>query len=193
MVVVSFALTSLDSATRLLRFNVEEIGSSIEGALTRGGTRSSSAGEMIGALLSNRYVAAGIACASIALFAFYKVQGPDPSADPRPAALALWVLFGTTNQLLAALTLILASLYLRYRRWPVWPTGIPAVFMMISTLIAMVQNLVRFGSGEQPNMLLLIVGALLLLLGVWLVIESIIVFWVRRDEKTDRIEVFEEA
>ncbi|MFQ5507178.1 MAG: carbon starvation protein A, partial [Planctomycetota bacterium] len=102
MVVVSFALTTLDSATRLLRFNIEEIGATfkIPGS-------------------QNRYLSSLAACAVIGLFAFYEVGG-------KPAGLALWTLFGTTNQLLAGLTLLLASLYLRHRRWPAWPTAIPA-------------------------------------------------------------------
>ncbi len=157
MVVVSFALTTLDSATRLLRFNVEEI--------------AESAG--LG-WLQNRYLSTGIACAAIALFAFYEIQG-------NPAGLALWSLFGTTNQLLAGLTLILVSLYLRKRKKPVLYTAIPAVLMMASTLSAMLVNLRTFApGGSKENMLLLCVGGILLLLGVWLLIESVLVL--RRDK-----------
>jgi len=151
MVVVSFALTTLDSATRLLRFNIEEIGASfnIPG-------------------LGNRYLSTLLACGAIALFAFYKVDG-------RPAGLALWALFGTTNQLLAGLTLTLVTLYLRQRKKPTWPTGIPAVFMMGSTLIAMVFNLTAFApGGERADTLLFVVGGLLFLLGIWLLIEAVL-------------------
>ncbi|MCB9568749.1 MAG: carbon starvation protein A [Myxococcales bacterium] len=145
MVVVSFALTTLDSATRLLRFNIEEIGATwrIPGS-------------------QNRHLAAGLACLVIALFAFYEVDVEVAGAIvQRPAGLALWQLFGTTNQLLAALTLLLATLYLRSRRWPTWPTAIPAIFMLASTLTAMVQNLLKF---RDP--LLLGVGWVLFGLGV---------------------------
>ena len=51
MVVVSFALTTLDSATRLLRFNLEELG------------------------IKNRYIATLTACTFICFFAFYKIDG----------------------------------------------------------------------------------------------------------------------
>jgi carbon starvation protein len=51
MVVVSFALTTLDSATRLLRFNLEELG------------------------IRNRYLATLIGCGFICFFAFYKIDG----------------------------------------------------------------------------------------------------------------------
>ncbi len=153
MVVVSFALTTLDSATRLLRFNVEEIGATfkIPGS-------------------QNRYVASAIACGVIALFAFYEVDvevGGQMVA--RPAGLALWQLFGTTNQLLASLTLIVVTIYLRKKGWPSWPAAIPAVGMMVSTLIAMTINL-----SEMTDPLLLTVGSLLLLLGLGVLVEAVL-------------------
>ena len=149
MVVVSFALTTLDSATRLLRFNIEEIGASFK---------------IPG--LGNRYVSTALACGAIALFAFYKVDG-------RSAGLALWALFGTTNQLLAGLTLTLVTLYLRQREKPTWPTAIPAVFMLGSTLVAMTYNLSAFApGGAKADTLLFVVGGLLFLLGLWLLVEA---------------------
>ena len=153
MVVVSFALTTLDSATRLLRFNVEEIAASAR----------------IG-WLQNRYLSTAIACGAIGLFAFYKVDGS-------PAGLALWSLFGTTNQLLAGLTLILVSLYLRKRGKPILYTLIPAILMMASTLAAMLFNLRSFApGGVKEDSLLFSVGGVLLLLGLWLLVESILIF-----------------
>lgn len=159
VVVVSFALTTLDSATRLLRFNIEEIGAAwrIPG-------------------VGNRYVSSVLACLTIALFAFYEVDG-------QPAALALWQLFGTTNQLLAGLTLSLVTVYLRQRRWPAWPTGIPGVFILSTTLYAMLQNLWGFATGPKPSYLLLVVGAMLLLLGGWVVVEAGLAL--RRTKHTD--------
>lgn len=151
MVVVSFALTTLDSATRLLRFNIEEIGSTFRIPFT-----------------GNRYVASALACGVIAVFAFYEVdvQQGDVVVQ-RPAGLALWQLFGTTNQLLAGLTLVMATLYLRHRGRPTWPTGIPAIGMLASTLGAMTINLLAM---RDP--LLLTVGSLLALLGVGVLVES---------------------
>jgi carbon starvation protein len=152
LVVVSFALTTLDSATRLLRFNIEEIGATFRIPGTQ-----------------NRYVASILACGVIAVFAFYEVDVRlGEEIVKRPAGLALWQLFGTTNQLLAGLTLVLATLYLRHKGWPSWPTAIPAFGMMGSTLIAMVMNLL-----EMRDPLLLVVGSTLLLLGVGVLVESI--------------------
>jgi carbon starvation protein len=146
-------LTTLDSATRLLRFNIEEIGASFGIAGTQ-----------------NRYVSSILACGVIAMFATYEIEvdGPD-GVIHQPAGLALWQLFGTTNQLLAGLTLVLATLYCRARQRPTWPTGLPAIAMLASTLTAMVINL-----AEVSDRLLLTVGTALLLLGIAVLFESVI-------------------
>ena len=101
----------------------------------------------------------------------------------KPAALALWALFGTTNQLLAGLTLLMATLYLKHRGKPVWFTGIPALFMMGSTLVSMVINLKRFLTGPRADYLLGGVGIVLLLLGAWLVVEAVMAL--RSNRSTD--------
>jgi len=154
MVVVSFALTTLDSATRLLRFNIEELTAPLSQRF--GGPLR---------LLGNRYVSSLLACATIGVFAFYEVNG-------KPAALALWALFGTTNQLLAGLTLTVATLYLRGRGKSTLYTGIPALFMLLSTFASMGVKLLEFARQERPDALLLTVGLALFVLGLWMVIEA---------------------
>jgi carbon starvation protein len=167
VVVVSFALTTLDSATRLLRFNISEIGETL-------GIKA----------LSNRYLASGLAVIVIGAFAGYKIDG-------RPAGLALWQLFGTTNQLLAGLALLIVTLYLRQRGRNVWFTGIPMVFMMISTIIAMISNLRRFWSQwDEGGSVLFVVGAVLLVLAVWLCGEAVARFRsVRREPLKTSLEI----
>ena len=161
MVVVSFALTTLDSATRLLRFNVEEIGATFKIPGT-----------------SNRYVASAVAVAVIALFAFYEVDvATAAGVVKRPAGLALWQLFGTTNQLLAGLTLVLVTLYVRSRGRPSWPVAVPAVGMLASTLAAMFVNL-----GKFTDPLLQVVGGALVVLGVGVLLESIRAFTQRKTQ-----------
>ena len=101
VMVVSFALTSLDSATRLLRYNVAEMG------------------ETLGVqLLGNRLVASAVAVAAIWFFAFYEVGDEF-------AGLVLWQLFGTTNQLLAGLALLAITVYLLRRGKPLVYTLVP--------------------------------------------------------------------
>ncbi|MHC5211972.1 MAG: carbon starvation CstA family protein [Planctomycetota bacterium] len=157
MVVVSFALTTLDSATRLLRFNIEELGGRFRLPFT-----------------GNRYVASALACGAIAFFAFYEIEAVvDGQTVSKPAALALWKLFGTTNQLLAGLTLVLVTLWLRRAGRATWPTGVPAVFMLGSTITAMAGNLAGFApGGAQADTPLFVVGGVLFLMALWLLVEA---------------------
>ncbi len=153
VVVVSFALTTLDSATRLLRFNISEIGETL-------GIK----------LLDNRYLSSGLAVGVIAFFAFYKVGG-------QAAGLALWTLFGTINQLLAGLALLTVTLYLRQRGRSYWLTGLPMLFMLVSTIAAMVSNLGDFWRRwDQGTGALFVVGSILLVMALWLVVEAALAF-----------------
>ncbi len=145
MVVVSFALTTLDSATRLLRFNVEEIA------------------ESLGVKRPPRIATGLVAVAVIAWFAFYQVDG-------KPAGLALWTLFGTVNQMLAGLCLLTVTLFLKQRGRSTLYTGIPMVFMLVTTLTAMVDQISGFMDKGQH--LLLAVDLVLLTLAVWLTVEA---------------------
>ena len=164
VIVVSFALTSLDSATRLLRYNVSEMGDTLG----------------VG-VLSNRYVASGIAVIAIWAFAFIQVDGEF-------AGLILWQLFGTTNQLLAGLALLAVTLYLLRRGRPLVYTAAPMVFMLLSTLTVMSTNLAGFWNAGQ--WLLLATGATIFTLAVWLVLEAALaVARFRRNPVLDGLEV----
>ncbi len=147
---VGFAMTTLDSGTRLLRYNIEELGDGLG----------------IGPL-KNRYFAALIAIAGIGYFSLMTIGG-------RPAGLALWALFGTTNQVLASLGLLAVSLFLYRMGKPIVYTAVPMIGMMIMTGTAMImkirENLV------QRQCPLLVIGSLILILVVWLVIESLLAF-----------------
>jgi carbon starvation protein len=146
LIVVSFALTSLDSATRLLRFNLNEIGEAP--AL---------------APLRNRYLSSAVACGAIGFFAFYQIDG-------KAAGLALWQLFGTTNQVLGGLTLLAVTVYLAQRGRNFWVTLLPMVLLLTTTLVAMVLKVVDFWRAREIP--LLVLGLLLIVLALWLVVEA---------------------
>ena len=148
LVAVSFALTTLDSATRLLRFNISEISDTLRFPF-----------------LGNRYVASVLAVVAIGFFAFYRIGG-------QPAGLALWQLFGTTNQVMGALTLLAVTLYLMKRGRNYWFTGLPMLFMMVTTVIAMLIKLGDFW--DLKTYPLLVVGAGILLLSLWLALEAVL-------------------
>jgi carbon starvation protein len=150
MVVVSFALTTLDSATRLLRFNVEEIGASLAKRPLL---------KPLGILLQNRFLATAVACGAIAFFATYKVDG-------KPAGLVLWQLFGSTNQLIAGLALITATVYLRQKGRNFWPLAIPAVGMIAITLFSLSMKISDFRAQGEYLLLTLAIGLVVIALGV---------------------------
>ncbi len=161
VVVVSYALTSLDSATRLLRYNIEEIGQTF-------GLE----------MFENRYLSGLFAAAAIGFFAFYEIDG-------QPAGLKLWALFGTTNQLMAGLALLVVTLYLLMRDKQWYLAGIPMAAMLVTTIVAMGQNALEFY--HSGNWILFAVGTLLLILGVWSVVEAIVaIVRFKRSGKTIR-------
>ena len=83
--------------------------------------------------------------------------------------------------ILAGLALLVISLYLYERGRNAWVTAVPMVFMLVSTLLAMVGNLRRFWSQwQEGGSVLFVVGAGLLVLAVWLTIEAILRFRVVR-------------
>ncbi len=169
-VVVSFALTTLDSATRLLRFNIEEIGETL-GVPAKGWVR---------------YVSSAMAVGVIAWFAFFRVG----EGEGKPAGFALWTLFGIVNQLLAALALLVVTLYLRQRGRTIWFTAVPMAFMAVSTFTAMVFKLIGFwnpGPGKDPQWLLLAVGAILFVLASWLLVEAGLSL--ARGDRTDSLDI----
>lgn len=95
-------------------------------------------------------------------------------ADPTgKGALILWPLFGTVNQLLAALALLVITVYLVRRRSNPWVAAIPMVFMVVMTSWAMVMNIKNFA--KTHNTLLFTIGTIVFILMIWLIIEAIIV------------------
>ncbi len=148
LVAISFALTTLDSATRLLRFNIAEMSETA-------GVRA----------LRNRYLSSLLAVVTIGFFAFYRIDG-------EPAALALWQLFGTTNQIMGTLTLLTVTLYLMQRGRNYWFTAIPMLFMISTTVVAMLIKIKDFW--EVESYLLLAIGLGVFGLSIWLVVEAIL-------------------
>ncbi len=158
VMVVSFALTTLDSATRLLRYNLEEIGESV-------GLRP----------MGNRFVSSSAAVAAIAFFAFFKIDGQE-------AGLVLWRLFGSTNQLLAGLALLVVALWLIRRRRPSLPYVLPMLFMLVGTLTAMGWNLVELV--REGQVLLTAVAGAITAIALWLAVEAALAL--RRDRRARR-------
>lgn len=84
----------------------------------------------------------------------------------------IWPIFGSANQLLAALALIAVSVWLAYRRKPNLFAIIPAVFMMVTTLDSLWQLLfVKYLPAK--NYPLAVTAILLMLLSVGVIVLAV--------------------
>ncbi len=161
VVVVAFAMTSVDTGARLLRFNVQEIADTL-------GIES----------LKNRYLATLIAVSAMGFFAFFTIDG-------KAAGLFLWTLFGTTNQIMAGLTLMVATVYLYRKRRPIVYTLLPMLLVLGATITGMLSGLWTAITHEQ--WLLALMGGLVFVLAVWALIEACLVvkhLWHERSQES---------
>ncbi len=167
--VASFAGTTLDTATRIQRYIISELFTSIRLRF-----------------LTGKYTATAIAVLTAVLLAFATGAGGK-------GALKLWPLFGAVNQTLAGLALIIITVYLKAEGGKKWLiSGIPAVFMMIMTIWALFLNQTKFGAGD--NMLLMVINGIILALAVWILVEGLLQF-VKLDklEKLGKASVVQQA
>ncbi|OYT74028.1 MAG: carbon starvation protein A [Armatimonadetes bacterium JP3_11] len=153
-VAVGFALTTLDTGARLIRYNLQELGRAWRIAPLENAT-------------SSTLFAVGL----IGFFALLKA--PDPvTGEMKSVGALLWSLFGASNQLLAALALLVVSLYLRALGRPTLYTLLPMGFMLVATLGALIINMQDFAN--RGNMVLLGFCIVIFGLAVWLVGEALI-------------------
>ena len=107
--VSAFLMTTVDAGTRLARFSWQElVGRPEKGA---------GAGRKV---VYNMYFGTLVV---VALAAGLLLGAPQTSKQ-------LWTIFASANQLLAALTLLAATLWFMKNRKPTWMTAIPMAFML---------------------------------------------------------------
>ena len=152
VLVIFFAATTLDTATRIQRFILKEFGLAMKIKL-----------------LTNRYVATVIAIVPAILLAFWNVSDPGSGAT-RQAGWVLWPIFGASNQMLAALTLMVLTLYYWKKKKPILPLLIPMVFIMVVTFTVLVSNAINFYGHNG-----ILFGLTILLMGliIWMVFEGV--------------------
>ena len=163
VLVACFAATTLDTATRLQRYVVQEL-----------------AGTLRVPLLTNKYAATLFAVVVALLLALMR----GPSAAPgelKPlgtGGLILWPLFGAVNQLLAGLAFLVTAFYLWRRQKPIWFLVLPMIVMIIMPAWALVWQMFNSRTGWyfSESYLLFGVGAVTLLLQVWMVVEALLVW-----------------
>ncbi|MCR9294705.1 MAG: carbon starvation protein A [bacterium] len=151
VLVASFAATTLDTATRLQRYVLQELGGTL------------------GLPTTNKYVATLLAVGvggAIAIFA-----GDSPGAG----GMMLWPLFGATNQLLAGLALMVATFYLWRRNKAIAFLALPMLLMMLLPCWAMTYDLV-FNWIPQGKLLLIAFGFGILILQAWVLVEGLLIW-----------------
>lgn len=149
--IASFAGTTLDTSTRIQRYIISELATDLRIPF-----------------LANRWAATTFAVLTAAGLAF--ATGADGTG-----AMKLWPLFGSANQLLAALALLVITLYLKSKGGIKFiVTGIPCLIMLVITNWAMVKN--EMGFISKHNWLLVIIGAGIFILSLWMTIEALITF-----------------
>ena len=149
--VASFAGTTLDTATRIQRYVIQELGNDIKIKI-----------------FQNKYIATAFAVVSAGFLAF-------STGASGAGALTLWPLFGAVNQTLAALALITITIYLKTKGGIKYLiSGIPAVFMVVMTVWALILNQVDFIS--KKNIILLITNGVIIVITVWMVFEGVLAF-----------------
>lgn len=90
----------------------------------------------------------------------------------------IWPVFGASNQLVAALALLVASCWLLAARRPTWPTLVPAILMLATTIGAFVLQIaaalrnVDLDGRPDPLVIVAAASAILVLLSVAVFIEA---------------------
>ena len=155
VIVISFAATTLDTSVRLMRYIISELGEVYQVKQ-----------------LTHIHVATSIAVLSSAAL----VLLPEGPRGLGSGGYLLWPLFGTSNQLLAGISFLLITIWLRKKGRPVIYTVIPMIFLLFMTLWAMVQQVVFEWSGlgqTDANMLLFVLGAVILGFSIWILVTSV--------------------
>ncbi len=159
VVVVSFAATTLDSATRIQRYVVNEL-----------------AADLKVRFLTRRHPATMVAVGLAALLVFLQMGGKN-------VGMALWPIFGAANQMLAGLVLLVITVYLLKRGKGAIYALFPMLFVITITTWAMILNIWSYthpAPGGNVNYPLTVIGLAILVLEVWMIIEAVRAFLASR-------------
>jgi len=141
VLVVSFAATTLDSATRIQRYIIVEFGD---------------ASKLY--FLKNKIIAT-----LLSIVPAYFIATNDSLRNE------LWQTFGASNQMLAALTLMIISIYFFKKGKNIIPLVIPMIVIKAITISALI---IKFNS--STTILLKLINAFLITLIFWMIIEGLL-------------------
>ena len=141
LLVEGFVITTLDAAVRLNRYLFEELWSIVVKKVPR--------------LLKHYWFNSGLSVLLMWTLAYSNAFN------------ALWPIFGTANQLLAAMALLTVSAWLLLRKRRNWYTLVPAVFMVVTTLVSLA--ILLAGYIKKGNYILIAADVLLFALSAGVV------------------------
>ena len=143
VLIISFAATTLDTATRIQRMIITELGNA---------TNITPLKNKIGATIL------GVIPAYL-----LTLNG---------TGWKLWPIFGASNQMLAALTLMVISIYFWKKGRNIFPLLLPMLFIMFITIISLFIKTNEFFITN--NYLLLGINIILIVLILWMIIEGLL-------------------
>jgi carbon starvation protein len=131
VIVISFAATTLDTSVRLMRYILNELGTEYKVKPLTG-------------LHTSTMIAVGASAALVLI--------PEGPRGLGSGGYLLWPLFGTSNQLLAAISLMIVTIWLKKSGRSIIYTLIPLIFLLFMTLWAMVEQVFFDWSGWGEKM-----------------------------------------
>lgn len=143
LTVSAFALTTMDTCTRLARFTLQEYFEDVKGPVGR-------------TLSTNRYISTAV----VVLVSVLLLQSGGFST--------LWPIFGSANQLLAALALLAISVWLIKKKVKATFVTIPMFFMFTVTLSSL--GIFAWQNFQNQVYVLSIISAILFVLSVVLIL-----------------------
>ena len=162
VLVISFAATTLDTATRIQRFILAELGSALSIKV-----------------LKNKVVATLSAIIPAMFLVFTNVEDPATGVV-KQTGWALWPIFGASNQMLAALTLMILTLYFWQKKKPILPLLIPMLFIMFVTITSL---FIKAGQFLKTNSFLFALDIFLIVLIIWMIIEGLLTVFYKTRER----------
>ncbi|MDW7549641.1 carbon starvation CstA family protein [Pseudoalteromonas peptidolytica] len=147
VMVVLFAGTTMDSGVRLQRYIIQEWG------------------EIYNIKLLNNGIIATLLAVACCLLLAFGAGGASGSGG-----MVIWPLFGSTNQILASLTLLVISVYLIKLGRPAKYTLIPMVFVLVMAFFA---GVIKLGEYYQKgNWLLVVLDVIVLVVSILVMLEA---------------------
>ena len=146
LMVEGFVVTTLDSAVRLNRYVLEEFWRRIF--------------KTVPAIFKHYWFNSAIAV--IFMFVLAITNGYR----------LIWPVFGASNQLLAAMTLLAVTVWLNLMGRKSWYTLLPAIVMVITTIVALIYYLVARYI-PAGNITLIVTDLILLALSIGVIIQSV--------------------